>query len=206
LIPNGVDSKWIDSSVPAVPRELLAESPRRRILGFVGAVVADWVDVGLLARTAKALPEAQVAVVGPVRTACSLKELRNAANVRFLGPKPHGEVPAWIKAMDVCLIPFHRNELAQAADPIKLYEYCALGKPVVSTVQQDLPADLAPVRVAGSDEEFIEGVKSALSEGDPARRTERIAFASRHTWERRASDLLAAVDLALERKAPGGRV
>jgi len=175
-------------------------------VGFVGAVVLDWVDLGLLARTARALPEARFAVVGPAPMDGSLKELREVANVRLLGPKPHHEIPAWIKAMDVCLIPFKRNELAQAADPIKLYEYCALGKPVVSTVGQDLPGDPAPVKIASSDEEFIAGVKSALAGEDPTRRTQRIAFAARHTWDRCAFDFLAVVDLALERKGSGRRV
>ena len=58
-------------------------------------------------------------------------------HVQFLGRKDVQDVPSYIAACDVCLLPYRINEWTRNIDSLKLYEYLACGKPVVAT---DVPA------------------------------------------------------------------
>ncbi|MBV9359054.1 MAG: glycosyltransferase, partial [Chloroflexi bacterium] len=148
-VPNGVDTAHF--SAPARPAEEL-RMLRRPVLGFVGGL-AQWVDVGLLAEIGGARPDASVVLVGPIST--DVGPLAGLPNVHLLGPRPYADVPRYLAAMDVALIPFVSDAVTYHADPIKAYEYLAAGVPVVAT---DVPAlrRLRPqVRVADSRARFL---------------------------------------------------
>ena len=107
-------------------------------------------------------------------------------------------MPQWIQAFDVCLIPFKKDTISLRADPIKLYEYLALGKPVVSTLQFGEAA--THVLVAGDPKRFAEAIKRSAADAGKGK-TERIEFARHHTWRRRAGDFIAAAGCLLGRRA-----
>jgi len=50
--------------------------------------------------------------------------------------QPYDKIPEFISAADVCILPAHKNEIMKNIVPIKVYEYMAMAKPVIST---DLP-------------------------------------------------------------------
>jgi glycosyltransferase involved in cell wall biosynthesis len=182
-IPNGVDFEHF--SQPAVPVSGL----RKPVVGFVGGL-SEWVDTRLLASAARQRPEWTFALVGPAGGA-DLTCLRGLDNVRLLGPRRYAELPRYLAAMDVGLIPFVQNQLTWHADPIKAYEYLAAGLPVVAT---DLPAlrRLAHViRLADSPHAFVEQIEAALGDNG---RAERQAEAARHSWSTR----FAAFEALLE--------
>src|SRR5581483_11483704 len=119
-------------------------------------------------------------LVGPIGIDTS--SVRGLRNVRLLGPRPYADLPAYLAAMDIALIPFKHNEVSFHADPIKAYEYLAAGVPIVAS---DLPAlrRLAHViRLADSREAFLKAIEAALAEGRQARRAERQAEAAQHSW------------------------
>jgi hypothetical protein len=155
------------------------------------------VDLELVAATAAALPQVEFVLVGPTRHGVSLAPLRGLANVRHVGAQPYADVPSWIAAFDVCLIPFKHDHVSAAADPLKFYEYCALGKPVVTT---HLPAELdardgqgSLCYQAGGRGEFAAAILRASGEDDPQSRDRRRQFARDHTWLGRAQTLVRAV-------------
>jgi hypothetical protein len=129
-------------------------------------------------------------LVGPQRRGVSLHQLTRLANVRWVRPCSYSEVPSWIERFDVGMIPFRRNRVSALADPIKLYEYCALGKPVVSTVAYQVGGQPAPIHVAATEGAFIQAIHELAHDRDPDGRAARICFARQHTWERRAQELL----------------
>ncbi len=59
--------------------------------------------------------------------------------------QPYEEVPKYIAASDICILPAYKNEIMQNIVPIKMYEYMAMGKPVIAT------------RLSGLVKEFGEG-------------------------------------------------
>jgi glycosyltransferase involved in cell wall biosynthesis len=200
MVPNGVPSEWVDASFEAVSRESLGVGPDRPIAGFLGSLY-EWIDLDLLAGAARALPEVEFILVGPTRRSVRLDTLEGIPNLRRLGPVPFSEVPRLIKAFDVCLIPFRRDVIAECANPLKVYEYCALGKPVVSTVGYDAGGKPSPITVAPTAAEFAAAVGRAAREDTPQEQARRIAFAREHTWERRGEDFIAAVESACARRS-----
>ena len=85
-------------------------------------------------------------------------------NVHWLGRLPAPQVPSAIASMDVCLLPYERNEWTANIDSLKLYEYLACGKPVVST---DVPAARAfepLVRIADDPALFVAAIEAALAD------------------------------------------
>lgn len=182
-IPNGVDVEHF--SRPAVPVNGL----KKPVIGFVGGL-SEWVDTQLVATLARRRPAWTFCLVGPAGGA-DLRPLRELGNVLLVGPRPYADLPRYLAAMDVGLIPFVQDRLTWHADPIKAYEYLAAGLPVVAT---DLPAlrrlDRV-VRLADSPEEFVAQIAEALHDD---RRAERQAEAARHSWASR----FAAFDALLE--------
>jgi glycosyltransferase involved in cell wall biosynthesis len=118
--------------------------------------------------------------------------------VKILGPRPYSELPAYLSAMDVGLIPFQQDPVTYHADPIKAYEYLASGLPVVAT---DLPALRRldhVVRLADSTGAFLDQIQAALVEGRDARSDERRAEAARHSWASRFEQVDALIRSTVE--------
>jgi glycosyltransferase involved in cell wall biosynthesis len=178
-VPNGVDVAHF--ARPATPAADVPHDGRPRV-GFVGAL-AQWVDVPLLAALARRRPDWWLVLVGPVAT--DVSGLAELPNVRLLGPRPYRDVPRYLAAVDVALIPFVRDAVTERADPIKAYEYLAAGLPIVAT---DLPALRRfgrLLRLADTPAGFGEQVELAVAEGRDAHRAERQAEAARHGWSGR---------------------
>jgi len=185
LVPNAVDYEAFSRALedPSLPADLEA-LPRPRV-GYVGAL-NDKVDYALLRDLARARPDWSVVLVGPwaVREDASSFDLRREANVHFLGKKDVALVPHYVKGLDICLMPYKLNEWTRSIDPLKMYEYLAAGRPVVST---PIPAAMAFSRwVSVADgEHFAEAVQAAMAQDDEAARAERRRVAAQHSWEAR---------------------
>ena len=182
-IPNGADIEHF--SRPLAPAAELRSVPRP-VIGFVGGL-SEWVDIDLLASLALAKRDWSFVLIGPVGT--DAKSIQHLPNVRLLGARPYAQVPSYLAAFDVALIPFKQDPVTYNADPIKAYEYLAAGVPIVAT---DLPALRRlehVVRLADSPGSFLSQIEAALGEGRDAgrdaRRQERQAEAARHSWDDR---------------------
>lgn len=130
LLSHGVD---LDLFMP--PRDRPADLPSGRpIVGFYGSL-SDWIDIPLLAETATALPHWDLVLIGPVQT--DISPLKGIPNIHLLGPRPHHTLAAYAQHWQVSLLPFVDNAQIRACNPLKLREYLATGRPIVST---DFPA------------------------------------------------------------------
>lgn len=188
--PGGVDTDHFDPSQVTPPPPEVADLPRPRV-GFLGTI-DDRVDVSLLAQCAVALPAATIVLVGPVRRhRVDVRPLRGLRNVRFLPPCPHSQVPAIVGAFDVCLIPYRVNEYTRGLSPVKLYEYLAMGKPVVATNLPYLRREAAHIRIGETPQEFLAEVRAAIecSPGTQEREKWR-AVAQAHSWERQVLKIM----------------
>lgn len=200
VVGNGVDAGLFERAAAAGPPPELRDCPKP-VIGYVGAV-AGWFDFDLVDEIAARWSGGTVAVVGPVfrGVADRADELaRRRPNVRFFGTRPYEELGSWESGMDVCLVPLERNELRRLADPNKIYEYAAAGRPVVTfDYSPETRALGGLVHLARSREEFIAGIERALADpGDPA---ERLAFARSRSWRSRAEEIETLIRSAIERK------
>ncbi len=102
--------------------------------------------------------------------------------------------------MDVCIVPLETNELMRLADPNKLYEYAAVGRPIVTLRHSsDLDALGGFIHVAATKEEFIESIRRALS-SEP-KRAELREFARRNSWQSRADSIARLITDALSKRS-----
>jgi uncharacterized SAM-binding protein YcdF (DUF218 family)/glycosyltransferase involved in cell wall biosynthesis len=203
LFPAGVDFEKFDAvrrGNDDVPADL--KSLPRPIIGYVGAV-HQWVDLPLVAATADAMPQASIVLVGPAQV--DVSSLAAHPNVVLLGARPHDQVPAYVKAFDVALVPYVRSEFTDSVYPVKLNEYLAMGVPVVAT---DLPEmrrfnddHRHVLKIASRPEDFIAHVRSALADGHPADAEQRVDVARANSWAERLERMSALIGDALQRRS-----
>lgn len=211
VVGNGVRDAWLAD--PPAPAPELRDLPRP-LIGFVGAIFT-YLDFQLLAQVARAFPEASLVLVGPIHDAGGAARLRQEPNVHLLGAKPQSEIPAYLAGFDVCLAPFRAGAVRRAVNPLKVYEYLALGKPVVSTPLDSLAGDaVARVLRFGEGASFIQAIRDALHDEEAARRNgtlddrlrERRDAVRPHTWNElsaRVESVLVEHERAWQRKESG---
>lgn len=184
LIRHGVDfnhfRKTLDPDT-MVPEEI--RNLPRPVIGFFG-LIADWVDLELIAAVAKRFPGGSVVMVGKSTT--DTKVLEQEPNIHLLGRKTYESLPGYCKGFDVALMPFRINELTLNANPLKVREYLAAGLPVVSTAIPEVEV-LGLCRIGTDRESFVREVEIALQEPGPSgERSERVRSES---WDARVDEL-----------------
>ena len=115
-------------------------------------------------------------------------------NVRWLGPRDYVTLPGYLSLFDVATIPFRINAITQATSPLKLYEYFAGGKPVVTTPMPECRA-YPEVRIAATAAEFASALDAARDQGrDPDFRARLRALGRENSWSARVMTVLRALD------------
>ncbi|HEY2289799.1 MAG TPA: polysaccharide pyruvyl transferase family protein [Thermoanaerobaculia bacterium] len=167
-------------------------------VGYFGYLAGAWFDWELIAEAAARRPGWRFYLIGyggsPEGTV--LPE-----NVELLGKQPQPDLAAFAANWDVAVIPFKPDRLAVGADPIKTYEYLAMGLPVVVTgVHPPAGAESLVDRAEGV-EDFLRAVARAAARRSPEETAARRAFAAGCTWDHRLEILLAALAAGRQRVA-----
>jgi len=127
MVPNGVDIERFRHRTE--PPEELA-SLGRPLIVYAGAI-DHWFDWESVLSAAEQQPRWQFVLLGPIRMGMPSVLPRN---VHYLGTKPYTEMPAFMAAADLGIVPFRLddgNQHLSAVHPIKTYEYLAAGLRVV---------------------------------------------------------------------------
>jgi len=199
-VPNGADYEAFRMSTRqrGVSGTLNRSSdfPERpgRVAGYHG-VLSTWLDWNLIYRLSRRLSSWNFVFVGPP-LGIAEKDLPYAPNLFYLGEKEYLDLPEYVSRFDVGLVPFQVTNMTRFSSPIKLYEYLAAGKPVVSTPIPEIAA--CPFALIARDShEFAACLEHAVSphmqEMDLVRR--RQEWVRRNSWLERAK----AVDGVIKR-------
>ena len=212
LLANGVDLQWFDPAVTARqprPADLPDSAP---IIGFIGSINYH-LDIELLDTIATRFSDATLVILGPLMTGESqpsprqqvaLARLRTRSNVRILGFRPPWALAPYVAAMQVCLIPLLEDTFNDARDPMKFYQYLAMGKAIVSSPVPSVLRYREVCYPAATHAEFIDQIARARAERDSDDvRQARYEVAARHSWSRLLSDALSVLASSLEEG--GGR-
>lgn len=213
LLPNGVDAEhYLQSDQPCAQDSAQSDGKSDKIgagnwskpvFGYTGSLHRDRIDFDIVLTLARAFPQGTVALVGPAYwTARSDDAVRAALkaqpNVVLAGPIPYQKVPRAMACFDVCIVPHCESAFTQSLNPIKLWEYLACGKPIVSTNVAGFASYPHLCRIASGPEAFIAACRAALEDlGSPqgqALKEQRREEAGHHSWEARLDDLLAALE------------
>ncbi len=197
LCPNGVDYRHFSDFGGGDPPDDIADiaTGERPVVGYYGAL-AEWVDYPLVRKSAVELGEFEFVFIGPDYDGSikAHREVFGLPNVRWLGVKEYAELPAYLHHFDVATIPFVVNEVTHSVSPIKLFEYMAGGRPVVTPNLREC-AHYEAVQVATDADDYVAKLRHAALDlrHDPdylalLRRTARA-----NTWEMRVGTLIDAL-------------
>lgn len=193
LIRNAGDYKHFAEKPSQLPSDI--SNVRKPVIGYIGAI-ADWFDMGLVHELAERNPNWDFVLIGNTYYSDTSK-VEMLSNVFLLGEKPYSELPAYLHQFDVCLIPFYINQLTMATNPVKIYEYLAAGKPVVSTELPELNSMQEYVALAKGAKEFEAAIWEALQEQNSMEHAEKVEkrrlFAANNTWADRYEDFQAII-------------
>jgi len=196
--PHGVDyGHFVRAQDPALPvPDDIAHLPHP-IVGFFG-LIERWIDLGLVEWLAEQRPHWTFLMIG--RVAVPESETPRRPNVVFLGRRPYETLPAYGKAFSVALIPYHLTPQVLHANPLKLREYLAMGKPIVSVSTPEIDKFGAHVRIGRSREEMLGHLDEAVAEGlTPMEVEAQLALASTMTWDATTRRVVERVDERLRR-------
>jgi glycosyltransferase involved in cell wall biosynthesis len=159
------------------------------IVGYFGSTNGQSFDIALAEKIADLLPEMSFVYIGAISPDCTA--LSTKSNVWMLGKKDYEQIPDYGSHFDVAILPWVKNRWTEAANPIKVKEYLALGKPLVCTpVFTQLQEYLDVAYTAQTPEEFAGRIEEALKEDGPERIAARRRKVETATWERKARLLL----------------
>lgn len=197
-IPSGADvAHFVQADNPATAMHPAVKNLPHPVLAFIGNI-DERIDIPLLAAVAQARPQWSLVLVGQEHpTVVNLQPLREFANVHRLGKQPFSVLPNILKAADGCLLPYVQNDAALYRSPLKLYEYLATGKPIISTPHPEVSQFKAMVTIATAPN-FVRAIESALQNDTPQQHQQRRQLAHRHSWDARVDEMLTILN-ALKR-------
>lgn len=192
-IYNGVDNNFFAEKSKIVPRELL--EARRPIIGYIGILEAR-VDTDLLLDVINKNPDKTVAIIGGTlsrmpwqKKTFNPKVLKKFKNVVWCGRVPYNEMNLFVHSFDVAIVPHKITALTKSMDPMKIYEYLAAGKPVVTTSVVDHKKFKGLIYSAKNNTEFISMINEALTNDNDGARAKRQELARHFSWTNRFSEM-----------------
>ncbi len=157
LLPNGADIKEFERNNPS--KCPLNFSNRHKTIGYIGAIEY-FVDIMLIANTASRLPNFDFLIIGAGRELKKLKKYKNQMslhNLHLLSPIPHSEIKHCLAFVDICWLPFKKCSVSDGATPIKIFEYAAMKKHIISTKVREM------LNIGEKFVNFADGVEETVS-------------------------------------------
>lgn len=195
LNTNGVDPEHWKPSPRIVPRDMMSVAAGGRIiLGYHGTL-ANWIDYDLL-RLAADDGRFEIVLIGLEHdNSFAASGLNNHPRVHYLGGKPYSILNQYVACYDIALLPFVKNDLADTVSPVKIFEYMAAGKPIVTT-------DLLECRkyrscmIAEEREVFITRLEDAMTKKNDQDYLLTLSIeADENSWRKKAMHILERVGI-----------
>ena len=199
LVPCGCALDLFEDERSAIPEEL--RGINRPIIGLTGRI-DERLDFDILCDLARKRKDWSFVFVGSswnwmdaekvekkYHVNDQIAELEGLSNTYFLGQKPKERVADFISAFDVCLIPYDLSlEFVKGCNPMKVYEYLAMGKPVVSTPVEAVKQHSPVVRIAGDGGGFEASIEAFLKSGsNESEISARKNIARENSWEEKVN-------------------
>jgi UDP-galactopyranose mutase len=199
-VPSSVDVAHFAAARNGLREPADQSGLARPRLGFFG-VIDERLDVALVAGAARARPDWEFVMLGPV-VKIDPADLPRGSNIHYLGGKSYTELPAYLSGWDVALLPFARNDSTRFISPTKTPEYLAAGRPVVSTSIRDVVRPYGEeglVRIADDVDAFVAAVEAAMREDgrNPGWLARVDALLAGLSWDRTWARMAAEMDAAL---------
>lgn len=192
-IGNGSDVEHFKKSlqITELPKDI--KKINQPILGYIGAI-GEWFDFELVEKILKKFPSFSFVIIGWVfkNQKGLVRQLEQKyTNFHFLGEKSYQKLPNYLKAFTVCMIPFRITKLTESLNPIKLYEYLAAGKPVVSTYLPDIEKYKDTIQLAVNHDEFLRMLEQIQNQNHDIEKF--IKIAEENNWNDKAQEMVKII-------------
>jgi len=185
---NAVDSQFIGIA-SELPHKTNNTRPKLLYVGWI----SQRTDMALLKYIAQNRPDYDVIIAGPDEGPLEESNIQALDNVTYLGKVAYSTLPELFSSCDICLIPHKDNKYSQSMSPLKLFQYLASGRPVVSTDIGGIDHWKALIHIANSYAQFIEQIDYVLVNDNIELSKTRISEARKETWEIRVNDMLNTI-------------
>lgn len=202
------DVYWISNAVDVGHFQKTTEVPKdiqkipHPIIGYIG-IIQNRVDINLLEYLAQKNPDKSLVLVGPTwpeffkkfrRPAVEIRRLKKYKNVYFLGRKSYQDSPNYIHQFDIAIIAHRLDEFTKSMYPLKLLEYLACGKPVVTTPVSGVEKFSHLIYIAQDYRDFNEKIQKTLTENNPELIRLRIEAARANSWQSKVEQMMDLID------------
>lgn len=216
LFPSRSDVKYIANGVDLARYESAHQIPNdikdlpRPLLGYIGSI-QNRLNVGIIKQLAADFRNGSLVLIGPLMAGLplitsswyrykrsELNDLKKIENIHFLGRKSRVQAPAYIQNFDVCLLPFKNTSFSSSTEPMKVYEYLAAGKPVVTTTSQEFGQRAQYLYQATDPAGFSQSVSKALKEDNEDLQKQRKLSVADCDWSKRLEEMMQDVYIKLK--------
>lgn len=201
LIPNGAEVEHFKkASLPETTISSEMVKIPKPIIGFLGSIQY-WIDLDLIRHIALSKSEWSIVLIGPIGRLTKIEKIKALPNVHLLGRKDYASIPSYIKAWDVCINPYVLDKTAENCSPLKLYEYLATGKPVVSVDMPEARKFNGLIEIGTTYQDFLEKIQQILNQfpEEFTKIKDRIKAVERHSWNHRFFELERILEPYLEK-------
>ena len=197
-VPAGINHKYYSSfykseKIPADIKNI--SSP---IIGYIGSL-HNWLDLKLIRFIAQSRPDYSIVLVGPAKV--DLLLIQNINNIYILGGKEHHMLAQYINTFDVCIIPYAIEEYTKYVFPTKVFEYLALGKPIVSTALAEIlnyEEFNNIISIAYDNKQFLSLLHQEIEMNNEQKIIKRIEVSKNNSWDIRFSTMLSSIQFHLK--------
>ncbi len=188
--PNAADTALFNKAFYGLfERPFDMNYPRKKIIGFTGSIEYR-TDFELLGSLAKRHPDKIIYLIGPVYGEEPVRAgLDKLTNIIFAGAKKITDLPQYVQYFDCAIIPYKKNTLTRSIYPLKINEYLAAGKAVITTdFSEDIHSFQQVAYVTRTHEEFIGAIDKAINENSDEKKQQRKAAAALNNWQERVKE------------------
>ena len=170
-----------------------AHLKKQYVVGYIGTI-AEWFDHNLIEQSAQMHTELEYHLIGPCVTPNQIQNNK----IIYDGIVEHSRLYLYVRDYDCMIMPFIVNEVVEAVDPVKLYEYIAFGKCIVSVYYEELEYFKDYVYFYTTKEEYNSLIQYLIGQGFPPKydRQQQEHFLEENSWEERYLDISKLIDQA----------
>lgn len=186
--PSSVDEDHFAQALNGISVAADIASLPKPIVGYYG-VIDERIDLELLHECAKKMPDVSFVMIGPLAK-IEDADLPKGNNIHYLGMKSYNELPNYLKAFDIAMMPFALNDATKYISPTKTLEYMAAGKPIISTKITDVVRDYSDsVTLIENDGEFCDAIATLLTQDRLAMEIEYNKILEKTSWNATADKM-----------------
>jgi glycosyltransferase involved in cell wall biosynthesis len=199
VAPDGVDLESFRGLPERADARRRVHMPEMTPITLYAGHLYDWKGVGILAQAASRI-DGVVAFVGGTEADIQRMKARygHTPNIMFVGHRPHSEIPLWLRAADVLVLPnIKDNGISEHyTSPLKMFEYMASGTPMVASdlpsIREVLNEQNAMLVTPDDARALADGIRRSLQEERHARGLAEQAHRDieQYTWEQRAQRII----------------